>query len=139
LGGWVFDFLPELRAASEVPRAFTEAISEVATASVVKVAVKEPKQIFTGLARMSAMVAEKTTPDRAAMLHSEFLISPTWCASYQGVRPRQIRKGATQVVVGCLMGGSGPKSVCDSFWMNSELDENGKDTMVFRLVQVSGE
>jgi hypothetical protein len=37
--------------------------------------VKELKQISTGLARMSAMLAGKTTPDRAAMLHSEFLIS----------------------------------------------------------------
>jgi hypothetical protein len=28
------------------------------------------------------------------------------------------------------MGGSGPKSVGGSSWMNSELDENGKDTVV---------
>jgi hypothetical protein len=62
--------------------------------------VKEPKQISTWSARMSAMLAEKTTPYRAAMLHSEFLISPTRCANCQGVRPAQIRKGATQVVVG---------------------------------------
>jgi hypothetical protein len=46
------------------------------------------------------------------------------------VRPGQIRKGATQAVVGCLVGGSGPKSVGGSSWMNSELDENGKDTVV---------
>jgi hypothetical protein len=39
--------------------------------------VKEPKQIFTWLARMSAMLAGKMMPNRAAMLHSEFLISPT--------------------------------------------------------------
>jgi hypothetical protein len=38
------------------------------------------------------MLAGKTTPDRAAMLHSEFLISPTWRANCQGVRPGQIRK-----------------------------------------------
>jgi hypothetical protein len=49
--------------------------------------VKEPKQISTGLARMSTMLARKTTPDRATMLHSEFPISPTWCANCQGVRP----------------------------------------------------
>jgi hypothetical protein len=66
--------------------------------------VKEPKQISTGSARMSAMLARKTTPSRAVMLHSEFLISPTWRANCQGVRPTQIRKGATQAVVGGLMG-----------------------------------
>jgi hypothetical protein len=82
------------------------------------------------LARMSAMLAEKTTPDWAAMLHNEFLISPTWRPNCQGVRPRQIRKGATQAVVGYLVGGSGPKSVGGSSWMNSELDDNGKDTVV---------
>jgi hypothetical protein len=43
--------------------------------------VKEPKQISTGLARMSAMLTGKTTPDRATMLHSEFPITPTrWLA-----------------------------------------------------------
>jgi hypothetical protein len=42
--------------------------------------VKEPKQISTGLARMSAMLAGKTTPDRATMLQSEIPISPTWRA-----------------------------------------------------------
>jgi hypothetical protein len=46
------------------------------------------------------------------------------------VRPTQIRKGATQAVVGCLAGGSRPKSVGGSSWMNSEPDENGKDTVV---------
>jgi hypothetical protein len=66
--------------------------------------VKEPKQISTGSARMSAMLAGKTTPDRVAMLHSEFLISPTGRANCQGLRPGQIRKGATQAVVGELMG-----------------------------------
>jgi hypothetical protein len=52
--------------------------------------VKEPKQISTGLVRMAVMLAGKTTPDRATMLHSEFPIAPTWRANYQGVRPRQI-------------------------------------------------
>jgi hypothetical protein len=75
LGGWVFDFLPELATASEVVGACTEAVGEVAVTRAVEVAVKELKQISTGLARMSAMLAGKTTPDRAAMLHSEFLIS----------------------------------------------------------------
>jgi hypothetical protein len=61
--------LPELGATPDVAGTFTEAVGEVT--------VKEPKQISTGLARMSAMLVEKTTRDRAAMLHSEFLISPT--------------------------------------------------------------
>jgi hypothetical protein len=87
LGGWVFDFLPELGVASEIARAFTESIGEVAATSVVEVVVKEPKQISTGLVRMSAMLAKKTTPVRATMLHNEFLISPTWRAYCQGVRP----------------------------------------------------
>jgi hypothetical protein len=43
LGGWVFDFLLELGAAWGVVRAFREAVGEVAAASVVEVAVKEPK------------------------------------------------------------------------------------------------
>jgi hypothetical protein len=91
LSGWVFDFLPERGTASEVAGAFTEAVDEVAAASVVEVAVKELKRISTGMARMSAMLARKMTPDRAAKLHSEFLISPTWRANYQGVRTAQIR------------------------------------------------
>jgi hypothetical protein len=62
--------------------------------------VQEPKQISTGWARMSAMLAGKTMMDRATMLHSEFPISPTWRANCKGVRPGQIRKGATQAVVG---------------------------------------
>jgi hypothetical protein len=62
--------------------------------------VKEPKQISTGLERMSTMLAGKMTPDRTTMLHSEFLISPTQHSNYQGVRLGQIRKGATQAVVG---------------------------------------
>jgi hypothetical protein len=77
LGGWVFEFLPGLGAASEVAGAFAEAAGEVIAASAVEVAVKKLKQISTGLARMSAMLTGKRTPDRAAMLHNEFLISPT--------------------------------------------------------------
>jgi hypothetical protein len=124
------DFLPELGAASKVTGASTEVAGEVAAASGVEVAVKEPKQISTESARMFSILAGKRTPDRAAMLHSEFLISPTWRTNCQGVRPAQIRKGATQAVVDSLMGGSGPKSVSGSSWWNSELDENGKDAMV---------
>jgi hypothetical protein len=104
LGGWVFDFQPELGATPDVAGTFTEAVGEVAAASVVEVSMKEPKQISTGSVRMSAMLAGKTTPDHAAMLHSEFLISPTWRANCQGVRPAQIHKGATKAVVGGLMG-----------------------------------
>jgi hypothetical protein len=85
LGGWVFEFLPELGAATGIAGAFMETVREVAAASVVEVAVKELKQISTGLVRMSAMLAGKTTPDRATMLHSEFPISPTWRANCQGV------------------------------------------------------
>jgi hypothetical protein len=67
---------------------------------VVEVAVKDPKQISTGLVRMFAMLTRKTTLDQATILHSEFPISLTWRANCQGVRPGQIRKGATQAVVG---------------------------------------
>jgi hypothetical protein len=49
--------------------------------------VKEPKKISTRLARMSAMLAGQTTPDRATMLHNEFPITPTWRANCQRVRP----------------------------------------------------
>jgi hypothetical protein len=73
--------LPELEAATGVTGALTETVREVTASSVVEVAVKEPKQISTGLARMSTMLAKKTTPDRATMLHSEFPISPTWRAN----------------------------------------------------------
>jgi hypothetical protein len=81
LDGWIFDFLLELGAVTGVGGAFTETVTEVTATSVVEVAVKEPKQISTGLARMSAMLTGKTTPDRATMLHSEFPITPTrWLA-----------------------------------------------------------
>jgi hypothetical protein len=43
--------------------------------------VKEPKWISTGLVRTFTMLAGKTTPDRATMLHSEFPITPTWRAN----------------------------------------------------------
>jgi hypothetical protein len=71
LGGWVFNFWLELRAATGVAGAFMETVGEVTAASVVEVAVKEPKQISTGLARISTMLAGKTTLDQATMLHSE--------------------------------------------------------------------
>jgi hypothetical protein len=54
---------------------------------------KEPKHISTGLARMSAMLAGNTTPDRATMLHSKFPIAPTWRANYQGVRLGRSARG----------------------------------------------
>jgi hypothetical protein len=81
LGRWVLHFWPELGSTLDVAGTFTEAVGEVTTTSVVEVAAKEPKQISTGSVRMSAMLVGKTTPDRAAMLHSEFLISPTWRAN----------------------------------------------------------
>jgi hypothetical protein len=55
------------------------------------------------------------------------------------VRPAQIRKGASQEVIGGLMGGSGPKSLSGSSRMNSKLGECGKDARDFRPVQASGE
>jgi hypothetical protein len=64
---------------------------EVTAASVVEVAMKEPKQISMGSTRMYAMLAGKTTLDRATMLQSEFPITPTWRANCQGVRLGQIR------------------------------------------------
>jgi hypothetical protein len=84
LGGWVFDFLLKLGVASSVAGVFKKAVWEVAAASVVEVAAKEPKQISTGSVRMSAMLTEKTTLNRATMLHSEFPISPTWRVNCQG-------------------------------------------------------
>jgi hypothetical protein len=59
----------------------------------------------------------------------EDTLGRTWNqAACQGVGPTQIRKGATQAVVGGLMGGSGPKSIRGSSRMNSGLGEYGKDT-----------
>jgi hypothetical protein len=83
----------ELGAVTGVVGTFMETIGEVATASVVEVAMKEPKKISTGLARMSAMLIGKTTPDWDTMLHSEFPISPTWRANCQGVRPGRSARG----------------------------------------------
>jgi hypothetical protein len=94
LGGWVFNFWLELGATPNVAGTFTEVVGEVAASSAIEVTVKEPKQISTGSARMSTMLAGKTMQDWVAMLHSEFLITPTWHANCQGVRPGQIRKGA---------------------------------------------
>jgi hypothetical protein len=62
-------------------RSLRGAVREVVAASMVEVAVKDPKQISMGLVRMSAMLAGKMTPDRAPMLHSEFPTSPTWRAN----------------------------------------------------------
>jgi hypothetical protein len=93
LGGCVFDFLLEQEAATGVAGAFTETVREVTAVSVVEVAVKEPKQISIGLARMSAMLAGKTTLDRATMMHGELPISPTWHANFQGVRPGRSARG----------------------------------------------
>jgi hypothetical protein len=73
---------------------------EVAIAATVQVAVKEPNWISMGFGWMAAMLVGKTTPDRATMLHSEFPVYPTCRINCQGLRPRQIRKGATHAVVG---------------------------------------
>jgi hypothetical protein len=54
---------------------------------------KEPKQISMGLARMSATLAVKTTPDRVTMLHSECPISHTWCTNCVVVRPGRSARG----------------------------------------------
>jgi hypothetical protein len=77
LGGWFFDFRLELGAVTGIARTFIETVGEVTSTNVVEVTVKEPNQISTGLARMSAMLARKTTPDRDIMLHIEFPITPT--------------------------------------------------------------
>jgi hypothetical protein len=99
LGGWVSVTRTETGVALDVVTAHPATAEEVVVTGTVEVMVKEPKQI-TGLARMAAMLAEKTTPDWATMLHSEFPIAPTWRANCQGERPRQICKGATQAVIG---------------------------------------
>jgi hypothetical protein len=62
----------------------------IVVAGIDEVAVKELKQISTGLARKAAMLAGKTTPDRATIPQNEFPIAPTWSANCQGVRPGQI-------------------------------------------------
>ena len=70
---------------------FSEVVGRIEAAEVGEIVVKDPKQISTGSARKAAMLAGKTTPDWATMLHSEFPITPTWRANCQGVRPGQIR------------------------------------------------
>jgi hypothetical protein len=84
LVGWVFDFKLVLGAAMGAAETFMETVREVASASVVEVVLKEPKQISTGLATMYAMLAGKMTPDRATMPHSEFQIASTWRANCKG-------------------------------------------------------
>jgi hypothetical protein len=79
--------------ATGVAKTFMETVGKVVATSMVEVTVKEPKQISTGLARISAMLAGKTTPDHATMLHSEFPNTPTWRANYQGARPRRSARG----------------------------------------------
>jgi hypothetical protein len=90
MSGWVFDFRSKVGAATGVTGIFTAVAVEVAATSEVEVAVKEPKLNSMGLARMSAMLAGKMTPDRVTMLHSEFPITPTWHANYQEVRPKRL-------------------------------------------------
>jgi hypothetical protein len=58
LGGWVFNFRSEAGVVTGVVGTFTTIVGEVA-ASVVEVVMKDTKQISTGLARMSSMLAEK--------------------------------------------------------------------------------
>jgi hypothetical protein len=50
-----------------------------------------------------------------------------------------IRKGATQAVVGWLMGGSGPKSVSGSSHVELGTRREWQGHSGFRLVQASGE
>jgi hypothetical protein len=75
---WVSDVRSETSSVVGVNTIFAVVTGEVVAVNTVEVAVKELKQISTGLARMSAMLAGKTTPNRGTMLHSEFPISPTW-------------------------------------------------------------
>jgi hypothetical protein len=82
LGGWVSVAGSETRVVTDTTVTYLAANEKVVVAGTDEVIVKEPKQISTGLARMSAMLVGKTTPDRATMPHSEFPIAPTWCANY---------------------------------------------------------
>jgi hypothetical protein len=61
LGRWISDARSETGAAAGAITIFTVVTGEVVTVGTVGVAVKEPKQIFTGLARMSAMLTENDT------------------------------------------------------------------------------
>jgi hypothetical protein len=47
-----------------------------------------------------SMSSPKMTLGLGTMLHSELPITPSWRANYHGATPGQIRKGATQAVVG---------------------------------------
>jgi hypothetical protein len=77
LGWWDFGSCPEQGAAPDATGTFAKVAGEVTATIRVEVAVKEPKQISTGSARMSTMLTGQKMPDRAATLHSEFRISPT--------------------------------------------------------------
>jgi hypothetical protein len=79
------------------------------------------------------MLVGKTTPDRATMLHNEFPIAPTWRANCQGLRPRQICKGATQAVRR-LMGGAGTKKVGGNSRDELGTWQEWRGTQGFRLV-----
>ena len=64
----------------------------------------EPKQMLTGVARKSAMLAGKTTPrDEAIELHEELRIFPTWRTNCRRSRSEQSTGGSTPVVY--LFGG----------------------------------
>jgi hypothetical protein len=57
---------------------------------VVDVTGIKPKQMSTGLVRMSAMLSGKMTPlVEAIELHEEPQLPPTWRANYQMVRSGQ--------------------------------------------------
>ena len=90
LGGWVSDTRSGTETAADAVTTFSEVAGGVEAAGAGEVDVKDPKQISTGSARKAAMLAGKTTPDWATMLHSEFPIAPTWRANCQGVRPGPI-------------------------------------------------
>jgi hypothetical protein len=139
LGGWVFDFLPELGATSEVVGAFMGDVGEVAAANVVEVTVKEPKQISTGLARMSAMLAGKK--DNRSGCHAAQRVPdlPFLARQMSGGETCTDPKGGYPSGCRLSSGGSGHKSVDGSSLMDSEPGECGKDTRDFRLVQASGE
>jgi hypothetical protein len=69
---------------------------------------KEPKQISTGLTRMSVMLTGKTTPDWATMRHSEFPISPTWHANCQGL---DLDRSARVLPKGCRLTSGGNRDL----------------------------
>jgi hypothetical protein len=67
---------------------------------VVAVAVKEPKQISTGLARMSAMLAGENNTGSGHHAAQRVPDLPYLTRQLSGGETWQIRKGATQAVVG---------------------------------------